>query len=236
MIRDGHLPLSLLILASVCSSRSLGAIVYSQASPAQPLASFASENSAGAQKIADGFSFLGSESLTIRSVRFIGGYGLTSPPPSTPSLGALPPDAFHVTFFEDLGGLPGQPLEDGTFLGTAVVRAPTEGPMLNDVYAPIEYVVGLGEGVVVSPSTTYWLSISNVVGDDYFWTWARADGGIDNVVVGTFGEIEFGPWSVGSGGGMFFELDTRLVPEPSGQSLCALVAGLLVSPMHKKTI
>src|SRR3954463_1692188 len=110
------------------------AVIYSQTTPSQPLGAYTSTDRPAYQKIADNFLLNGTGSATIRSLRFIGGYGNTQPPPQTPPLNALPPDDLRVVFFVDSGGAPGLSLAGGDFeVGAAVGRAPTGGPLLNGI-------------------------------------------------------------------------------------------------------
>ncbi len=198
-------------------------IIYSQSSPAMPTAAFSSQDKTGSQKIADNFVLLGDDPVTIRSLRFIGGYGLITPPPLTPTLDALPLDAFRITFLEDSGGNPGMPVLGGDFaVPQVIVRNPTGGPLLNGVYTSVEWRLNISGGVTLSPSTTYWLSITNNAGEDFFWVWARANSMLDNQISSTFGSVELGPWQTSASGGMFFELNATPIPEPSGLMLCVI--------------
>lgn len=52
--------------------------IYSQVTPSEPTASFSSQDNSGSQKAADNFVLPGTDPITIRSLRFIGGYGLTA--------------------------------------------------------------------------------------------------------------------------------------------------------------
>ncbi len=199
-----------------------GATVFSQAAPPDPSAAFNSDVSSGGQKIADNFALAGSEAITVRSIRFIGGFGNTAPPPSTPGLDSLPSDAIRVIFFEDAAGLPGEPLNGGDFtLANVVSRVPTGGPLLNSVYEPIEYGVNLGDGIALEPSTAYWVSITNEPSDSFFWVWARANGVVfDSKLASTMDSVTAGNWVAGgSGGGMWFELNDHNIPEPSTLTL-----------------
>jgi hypothetical protein len=203
--------------------------IYSQVLPANPTGAFSSDNVPDGQKVADNFVLNISEPVTIRSLRFIGGYGIKNPPPQTPPLDALPIDNFRVVFFADSGGAPGILLADGDFsVGVPIRRTPTGGPLLNGVETPLEYVVDLGTGISVGPSTIYWISILNNPGTNYSWAWARALGAFDQQTAGTFGNIEAAPWNVFTNGGMFFELSDRNVPEPSSIGiLFAAICGML---------
>lgn len=193
-----------------------GAPIYSQITPSPPIGAFSSSDTATGQKIADNFRLNTAGSVTIRSLRFIGGYGVRNPPPATPPLAALPPDNFRVVFLTDEAGAPGVPLLGGDFnVGASVRRTPTGGPLLNGVYIPIEYSLDLGAGITVSPSAAYWVSIANNPGVNYFWDWARATGILDQRVAATLSGISTGSWSVSSGSAMFLELDDNNVPEPS---------------------
>lgn len=216
------------LIVVVFSGIAFSAPIYSQLTPAQPIGAFSSNDAGNPtdQKIADNFVITGA-AATVRSLRFIGGYGLTSPPPSTPPLNALPTDAFRVVFFTDSGGAPGMPLIGGDFhVGAAVRRTPTAGPLLNGIYMPLEYQLDLGTGIALDPSTVYWMSIVNDPGANYFWDWARAGSAFDQSVASKYGDILSGPWEVfPHEGGMFFELSDRNVPEPSAVGM--LLAGLL---------
>ena len=122
-------------------------MIYSQAVPTPPLGAYSSNDAGNPtdQKIADNFLFNSPGSVTLRSLRFIGGYGVRNPPPpSTPPLDALPDDDFRVVFFADSAAAPGSPLASGDFhVGTEVRRTPTGGPLLNALYTPLEYYVDL---------------------------------------------------------------------------------------------
>jgi hypothetical protein len=191
-------------------------VIYSQTTPSQPLGAFSSNDRPTYQKIADNFLFNGSAPVTIRSLRFIGGYGVTNPPPQTPPLNALPTDNFRIVFFADSAGAPSFPLNGGNFnVGVPVDRTATGGPLLNGVVTPIEYSVDFGAGISLSPGAIYWMSIVNDPEADYFWAWARAGGVYDQQTAGTVGDITGGPWSIVTNGGMWFELSDSNVPEPS---------------------
>ena len=193
------------------------AVIYSQTTPSPPLGASSSidQGSPTDPKIADNFLFNTPGSATIRSIRFIGGYGNRTPPPNTPPLNALPSDDFHVMFYADAAGAPGVPLAGGDFhVGPPVQRTPTGGPLLNGIVTPIEYFIDLGTGLNVSAGTPYWLSIVNNPGPNYGWAWARGAGVYDQQVAATLGDVSTGPWSVNTAGGMFFELSDNNVPEP----------------------
>jgi hypothetical protein len=217
MRRSAQFALFMILIAQPFGVTSASTI-YSQTTPSQPTGAFAS-NEAGNptdQKIADNFLFSAPGSVTIRSLRFIGGYGVNNPPPLTPPLNALPPDDFRVVFFANSSGVPGSPLVSGDFhVGAAVQRTPTGGPLLNSIETPIEYFVDLRAGVTLSPAIPYWISIVNNPGPNYGWAWARAAGVYDQQVAATLGDISTGPWSVTTAGGMFFELSDNNVPEPT---------------------
>ncbi|QDS99454.1 hypothetical protein HG15A2_27770 [Adhaeretor mobilis] len=199
---------------------SQAATVYSQTNPDEPRRSFSSGTS---QIVADNFVLTGSSQNVVRSLRFVGGYGLTMPPPLTPPLDSLPNDDFRVIFFEDAGGGPGVPVVNGDFSSPeVVVRTPRSGPLLNGIYNPIEYWLDLGEGIALSTSAVYWLSISNDAGDEHFWGWARGNYSYDANLASTFDSVESGPWQVGSGGGMWFELNNVNVPEPASHVLLSI--------------
>jgi hypothetical protein len=90
---------------------------------------------------------------------------------------------------------------------------------LNGVYFPIEYVFNLGNGIVVSPDTVYWLAITNDAGPVHGWLWARAFGQYDQLTAATFDGIATGPWNVYGSGGMYFELNDQFIPEPTAFEL-----------------
>jgi hypothetical protein len=195
---------------------SQAAVIYSQTTPSSPTGAYSSTDREFSQKVADNFLVNGPGSATIRSLHFIGGYGVTNPPPSTPPLNALPPDDFRVVFFADSAGAPGAALAGGDFhVGAAIQRTATGGPFLNAVDRPLEYHLDLGTGITVSPSTVNWVSIANNPGTDYFWDWARGPGVLDQRVAATEGNITSGPWAVSTSGGMYFVLSDSNVPEPS---------------------
>jgi hypothetical protein len=202
--------------------------IYSQVLPAEPTGAFGSQDTPNGQKIADSILIQGSEPVTIRSVRFIGGYGLRNPPPITPPLDALPADDFQIVFLEDVNGVPGPPISSGDFsVGPAFSRTPTGGQLLNGVLFPIEYVVNLGDGIVLSPASVYWFAITNDAGPAYGWAWARAFGLFDQRIAATFDVVVSGPWIDYPDGGMFFELNDHSLPEPS--TLTVFLTGFVVS-------
>jgi len=201
------------------------AVVYSQTTPPQPTGAFSSTERAAYQKIADNFLLPGSGAATIRSLRFIGGYGVTKPPPQTPALDALPPDDFRVVFITNSSGAPGAPLAGGDFhVGAPLSRSPTGGPMLHSVYPPLQYFIDLGAGVTLDRGTVYWLSIVDDPGTNYFWDWANGAGAYDQGVASSDGDIQSGPWQISSGGGMWFELSDNNVPEPTTVGMLTVAA------------
>lgn len=219
-----HIPLgsslslpTLALISLLCvghANSAAAAILYSQTSPSEPRATFASfDDTTSAQRIADSFSIGGSDLVTVRSLRFIGGNGQLT----------VPSDDFRVVFLEDAGGLPGAPILGGDFdIGPAFRRQPTGGPTIggrgpgsSGGTTPLEYIINLPEGVSLSPETTYWLSITNSLLPISGWGWARAEGESDQTIASTTGSIESGPWNASESGGMWFELNGRIVPEPS---------------------
>jgi len=147
-----------------------------------------------------------------------------NPPPSTPPLSALPPDNFRVVFFEDDGGSPGAVIANGDFaIGSVFRRTPTGGQLLNGNVNPIEFVVNLGEGISLIPETKYWVAITNNPGLDHAWVWARASGVLDNQTAGSNNSVLTGPWNTFANGGMWFELNDQIIPEPT--SLITLLVG-----------
>jgi hypothetical protein len=160
----------LFFCAGICGPV-LAAVIYGQTTPTPPTGAYSSNDARSAtdQKIADNFLVNSSGPATVRSLRFIGGYGASSPPPSTPPLNALPTDNFRVVFFADAAGAPGTPLVGGDFqVGAPVLRTPTGGPLLNGIYTPLEYILDLGAGIALSPSSMYWVSIVNNSGSNDF--------------------------------------------------------------------
>jgi len=201
----------------------VGTPVYSQVLPGEPVGAFSSLNAPGLRKIADNFALNGPEPSTIRSLRFIGG-ATGVPAPS-------PPDDFRIVFLDDNGGTPGTPLPGGDFaVGSAFGRKPTGGQLLNGVTEPYEYIINLASGIILSPGTTYWISISNDLLPDNGWAWARASGVLDPQTAGTRNDLIAGPWDTVTTGGMFFELDNQFVPEPTSMALfvIALTQALLL--------
>lgn len=197
--------------------------VYSQTTPAVPTASFASNDSYSTnQRVADNFSLIGSDPLTIRSLRFIG----TSGPISQRS------DDFRVVFLEDAAGIPGPPLTGGDFaIGSAFRRIPTGGELLNGVGVPIEYVINFPNAISLNPDTIYWISIVNDLLPTSGWSWARSNGGLDLTIASTTSDIITGPWTLGSSsGGMWFELNDQVIPEPSSFVLVLLAIAASVLP------
>src|SRR4051794_41856270 len=89
------------------------AVIYSQTTPSQPLGAFTSTDRPAYQKIADNFLLNGTGSATIRSLRFIGGFGKTQPPPQNPPPNPFPPHHPPLVFFFGLGGAPGLSLPGG---------------------------------------------------------------------------------------------------------------------------
>ncbi len=199
--------------------------IYSQLVPTPPLGAYSSIDTAIDQKVADNFVFNAAGSVTVRSLRFVGGYVTRNPPPSTPPLDTLPTDNFRVVLFTDAAGIPGLPIPDGDFhVGAPVLRTPTGGPLLNGVDTPLEYVLDLGPGITLSPTTVYWVSIVNYAGPNNGWVWARAAGVFDQQVAATMGDFSTGPWSVGTSGGMYFVLNDNNVPEPTSLGILLLTA------------
>ncbi len=196
------------------------AVIYSQMSPAQPVGAFTSTDRPDYPKAADNFLLNVTQSTTVRSIRFVGGYTATMPPPITPPLDSLPIDSFRVVFMGDTGQTPGAPLAGGDFAtGAAARRAPTHGSILNGVQFPIEYVLDLGSGITLTPNAVFWLSILNDPGSKYGWQWARTLGVYDQFTAETEGNVSAGAWSVYSTGGMFFSLDNANVPEPDTSTI-----------------
>jgi hypothetical protein len=203
------------------------AAIYSQITPSQPIGAFTSTDALDYPKIADNFLLDVAQPTTIRSVRFIGGYIATMPPPITPPLNALPTDNFRVVFLADAGGSPGVPVSGGDFtLGAAARRNPTGAALLNGNQFPIEYALDLADGITLVPNTVYWISILNYPGPLYGWSWARATGVFDQQLAGTEGNMAAGPWAVYTAGGMFFALDDTNIPEPGSSTI--FMIGLLV--------
>lgn len=224
---------SLAMLFSLCvgsTCPSWAAVVYSQVAPTVPNGAFSSNDKLITQKVADNFRLAGQGSITVRSIRLIGGYGLTDPPPIAPLLGSLPVDGFRVTFFENENDSPGSMIPGGDFaVGPASARSPTSETLLNGVYDPLEYRIDLGQGVTLNSSTAYWISVTNTPGVDHFWTWARSTGILDEQTATTFGDISTGSWTTFTNGGMWFELsDQAVVPEPSTAVLLIVAVALLV--------
>ncbi len=220
------LPLFSLNLASSYSA--YGAVIYSQKTPSAPAGAFSSLDAPGGQKLADNFSLEGVERVTIRSVRFIGGYGVTSRPPITPPLDELPNDGFRIVFLEDNGGVPGTLVVGGDLaIDTVFRRAATGGKLLNGIITPIEFIINLHDGLTLTPSIEYWISISNNPGPDYGWIWARANGFHDEMIADTRGSVADGPWNSVGNGGMWFELNDHNIPEPS--TLTFLLIGVFAT-------
>ncbi len=198
------------------------ATIYSQTTPEEPNAAFASSQfSPVSQKSADNFSINAFDSVEILSLRFIGGHGIADDVV----------DDFRIAFLEDVGGRPGAPLVGGDFhIGSAFKRSATGGDLLNGVIRPFEYLVNLPQAVEVNPNTTYWVSITNRPMPSSGWVWARADGELDQMTAATNGSITSGPWDAFATGGMWFELNDRIIPEPSsiGFLLIGLVSQLAI--------
>lgn len=199
--------------AFVClPSAGNAAVIYSQAMPEEPGAAFSSLNLSGAQKIADNFILDDEGNNTIRSIRFIGA------PTNTDNPFVI--NNFRITFFEDDDGVPGMLLAGGDFdVGDAIRKSPTGGRLFNGIpdglSVPVEYKIDLGPGVTLNPNTTYWMSITNDLGANRGWLWARANGVLDQTTAGTNGEFSVGEWNAFQNGGMLFELNDQNIPEPS---------------------
>jgi hypothetical protein len=204
---------TLAICVTLCGTVQ-GEPVYSQVFPQDPLGALGSQEFPNAPKVADSFLIEGTDPIRIRSVRFIGGYGLRNPPPITPPLDALPEDNFRILFLADAAGSPGLPISGGDFSSAAQLRAPTGRQLLQGVYSPIEYVVNLGEGIELSAETVYWLAVINDAGPEHGWLWAEAKGVFDQKLATTFENAIAGPWNIYDGG-MYFELDDQSIPEPT---------------------
>lgn len=220
--------LLLICIAIGCvRSAAVAEVIYKQTAPENPTADFTSIDIPGRQKVADNFVIEGGTPTTARSIRFIGGYGVNSPPPFTPPFDALPEDSFNVVFLGDDNGSPGTVIED--FRVQAVFRRrPTDGPLLGGMLSPVEYLIDLGEGVPLSPKVEYWISISNDPGPNHGWGWASAFGDFDQNLASTFNSVESGPWNVFQSGGMWFELSSRNIPEPSGVLLLVTAIGSMI--------
>lgn len=208
------------------SLRCSAAIIYNQTTPVEPGAAFSSLDLTDLQKVADNFQVASDEAVTIRSLRFIG---------ATSNLVGTPADNFRVVFLHDNGGAPGSITIGGDFTaGTAARKFFTGGLLLSGRYEPIEYSLDLGEGVTLAPKEEYWISITNNLGQSYGWLWARANGVVDQKTSGTRGEIAGGPWEIFENGGMWFELNTHNVPEPTSILLtCSGIALLFVLRYRK---
>lgn len=199
---------------------SWSAPVYSQVTPAEPVGAFSSRDTVGGGKVADNFLIVGLGSAVVHSLRFIGGD--TSLPHS---------DDFRVVFLEDSGGAPGTIIPGGDVaIGPAFLRTPTNGRLLNGITPPIEYIVNFPIGVSLTKNTTYWVSIMNARETGYGWVWARSNGMLDDVIAATSDDVAAGSWSVIANGGMWFELDNKLIPEPRVNTLlsvCVATSALL---------
>ncbi len=213
-------------LAHACSARA--ATIYSQTTPAEPAAAFSSNDLQDAQKVADSFVLSGMEPLTIRSLRFIGGYTVRNPPPSTPPFDSIPRDNFRIVFLEGENGIPEVIVPGADFLiDSAFQRRAIEGSVLNGFIRPIEYSVNLNEGLTLSPFREYWVTIMNDPGPDHSWQWARAVGVHDSITASTRGNVLTGPWDTFANGGMWFELNDHNIPEP--YTLTFLLIGLFAT-------
>jgi hypothetical protein len=224
-----HLSAALAAAVTLILSLSADAeIIYSQTTPKEPISAFGSEDSAGLQKVADNFVINGDERVVARSLRFVGGYADRTPPPFTPPVDLLPADKFRIVFFEDDAGVPGMELPDANFdVAHASVRAPTNRDLLNGSYEPVEYWIDLNHGVPLDPENTYWLAITNAPDEEGFgWLWARADGQLDMTTAGTRDSLKTGPWDAYTNGGMFFELRSDRIPEPSSGAVISLLLGV----------
>ena len=220
---------ALVVLACLLACPMLDAraeILFSQTEPEQPNAAFSSNDTPSSQKIADNFIIAGPDPAFVRSVRFLGGYISLNPSPGT-----VPSDRFRITFYEGTADGPGAPLAEADILaGAAVLRQPTGGVDLNGTDEPFEYFVDLEDGILLQPATEYWISIANNVSPNNGWVWARAFGVIDNLLATTSDELPVASWSVVESSGMFFELSSVNIPEPSALSilLCISCSGLLL--------
>jgi len=228
-----------LFLLTVCYSgyNVQGAPIYSQTTLAEPIGAFSADVSLTGQKIADNFLLEGSGTSTVRSLRFLGGYGVNSTPPFTPPLNALPLDNFRIVFLEDAANSPGAPLAGGDFLVTSVfARTPTGGPLLNGIFNPIEFVIDLGSGITLNEGSAYWISIGNGPGPNHGWAWARAGGVFGPELASNFSDVTTGPWNVFSSGGMWFELNDHNIPEPSSQVVVVVVIFILALNRDSRSI
>ncbi len=199
-------------IAAFSAAGASAATLYSQTTPDEPIGAFSSQDMTSGQIIADNFSLSSASTVNVRSIRVIGAATGTSISQST--------DIFRVVFFEDSNGLPGDTVEGGNFSeGVLSTRIPTEGQRLNGRNVPIEYSIDLADGVLLNPSTVYWISIMNDPEPRDGWLWARANGTFDSQIAtvrSTSGEFTGLPWVEGaSSGGMWFELSDQNVPEPS---------------------
>jgi hypothetical protein len=209
---------SIFLLAAILpltAARTDAAILFNQTAVQDTVASYTSSNIAGIQKMADNFVVPGIGKYTIRSLRVLGGYSDIREP-----LYPLPVDDFRVVFLSDLAGVPGTPVAGGDFsLPLVAKRAPLNAPLLNGVGRPIEFNLDLGNGITLDGETKYWLSVSNAPTPGSGWAWARAIGLSDQVLASTTNDVEMAQWNVGRSGGMYFELHSLSVPEPSSQFL-----------------
>lgn len=210
--------LLIVIMYATYNGSSRAAIIFSQTSPRQPEASFASSDIVDRQKMADNFLISGAGEYTVRSLRVIGGYGTLTNPTEL-----LPNDDFRIVFLTDDGGNPGALVEGGSFsINSVVSRKATNGPLLNGVGSPIEIDIDLGDGITLDRGNEYWISVSNDPTSGSGWAWARATGLLDQKTASTFGDVSFGVWNISSSGGMWFELSTENIPEPGSTLLILL--------------
>ena len=210
--------------------------IYSQTSPVEPVGAFSSRDTTAGQKIADNFILAGPSPITVRSVRLIGGYGNTNPPPLNIPFDDLPDDDFRVVFLEDFGGSPGTPIVGGDFASNSVVhREPTNGRLLNGVYTPVEITINLEEGITLSPGTEYWVSITHNLGPDHGWLWARAQGVLDQQIASKKNIIA-APWEVFTSGGMWFELGDQNIPEPNTVTMLMVALALALSICRNRRV
>jgi hypothetical protein len=225
----------LVFLLCLSGNSSAGAAsIFSQTTPDAPWGAYGSSDKANSQKIADDFVLVGTTPKTVRSLRFIGGYVSTTPPPLTPPLENLPEDSFRILFYRDAAGIPGAVAPGGSFsVGSMISREPTGGPLLGGAATPLQFIVDLGSGVPLNPNEVYWLSITNNPGSEHGWVWATALGA-SGQLASTDEDLGTGPWAVGTNGSMWFELNDANVPEPTAWRL--VLAGALATPMRKHAI
>ena len=210
--------------------------LYSQQDPEVPTRGYTSTSPY--QQLADNFIINGDGSATLNSIRLVGGYvyrGSNQDPID------LPADNFQIVFFEDVGGVPGTPVDGGVLqIESSVQRRMTGGSLLSAQYVPYEFVFDLE--LTLPRSTELWISVVNdplpeptgQIGEVIGWSWARGNGILDQEIAGLSGDIFVDEWVIGdTDTGMNFFLSCEIVPEPHYSLLAPAL--ILLSTRRRKS-